>query len=77
LFENGYGYNTQNEYQPLFGARDCCVQHLEGSINYSLSYRTKTILSTNRQKQHPYPFLLNASASGQFMAEMCVMRKIM
>jgi hypothetical protein len=28
-----YGYNTQNQNKPLFGAKDHCVQNSEGTVN--------------------------------------------
>ena len=50
-FETGTEYNTQNKYQPLYSAKDRCVQNSEWTVNYNLSYHTETILSTNEWRQ--------------------------
>jgi hypothetical protein len=31
LFGNRYGYNTPNQFQPLFSVKDHCVRNSEGS----------------------------------------------
>ena len=50
LFENGYGYNTQNLHQSLIKPTDHCVQNSEGSVNLNVSYCMETILSTESQR---------------------------
>ena len=42
-----------NQYQPLFSAKDHCVQNSEESVNYR-SYHTETILSTEVITQKPF-----------------------
>ena len=40
--------STQNQYQPLFTAKNHCTQNSVGSVNNNLSYRRKTIPSKDR-----------------------------
>jgi hypothetical protein len=41
LLGNGYGYNTQNQYQPLLSAKDHCIQNSEGTVIDNQSYHTE------------------------------------
>ena len=55
LFENRWGYNTQNQYQPIFCAKDLMSSNSERSV----STRSKSYLTVDMRMARVYKHYIN------------------